>query len=73
MGSVGGYLMKGERERVPREECRHQIERVRGVKRVVDVARADWPCVREGTLLIEECFSSSLTLSGFLYLIKSNL
>ncbi|MFS7905501.1 hypothetical protein Hanom_Chr01g00048461 [Helianthus anomalus] len=35
--------------------CRHQIEGVRGVKRGVDVARADWPCVREGTPLREEC------------------
>ncbi|MFS7984667.1 hypothetical protein Hanom_Chr11g00989181 [Helianthus anomalus] len=34
-----------------RGECRHQTEGVRGV----DVTRADWPCVREGTLLRGEC------------------
>ncbi|MFS7905507.1 hypothetical protein Hanom_Chr01g00048521 [Helianthus anomalus] len=50
MESVRGYRMKGERER-----CRHQIEGVRGVKMGVDVARADWSCVREGTPLREEC------------------
>ncbi|KAF5777743.1 hypothetical protein HanRHA438_Chr12g0550271 [Helianthus annuus] len=78
MGSVGGYRVKGERERVAhklfnqsnyflfffflnkkanplREECRHQIEGVREFKRGVDVARADWPCVREGTPLRGEC------------------
>ncbi|KAJ0780312.1 hypothetical protein HanPI659440_Chr06g0236181 [Helianthus annuus] len=38
-----------------RGECRHQIEGVRGVKRGVDVTRADWPCVREGTPLKGEC------------------
>ncbi|KAJ0725406.1 hypothetical protein HanPI659440_Chr12g0458361 [Helianthus annuus] len=81
MGSVGGYRVKGERERVAhklfnqsnyflffffffflnkkasplREECRHQIEGVREFKRGVDVARADWPCVRKGTPLRGEC------------------
>ncbi|MFS7924167.1 hypothetical protein Hanom_Chr03g00269461 [Helianthus anomalus] len=38
-----------------RGKCRHQIEGVRGVKRGVDVSRADWPCVREGTPLRGEC------------------
>ncbi|KAM0033988.1 hypothetical protein Hdeb2414_s0016g00492211 [Helianthus debilis subsp. tardiflorus] len=38
-----------------REECRHQIEGVRKVKGGVDVARADWVCVRGVTPLLEEC------------------
>ncbi|KAJ0582961.1 hypothetical protein HanHA300_Chr04g0157811 [Helianthus annuus] len=38
-----------------RGECRHQIEGVRGVKRRVDVAHANLPSVRDGTLLRGEC------------------
>ncbi|MFS7971237.1 hypothetical protein Hanom_Chr09g00830371 [Helianthus anomalus] len=47
------FLIKKQGEL--RGEWRHQIEGVRGVKRGVDVTRADWPCVREGTPLRGEC------------------
>ncbi|MFS8026534.1 hypothetical protein Hanom_Chr16g01487861 [Helianthus anomalus] len=49
------YYKKKKKNASPlREECRHQIEGVRGVKREVDMASADWVCVREGTPLREE-------------------
>ncbi|MFS7945681.1 hypothetical protein Hanom_Chr06g00527071 [Helianthus anomalus] len=38
-----------------REECRHQIKGMGGVKGRVDVTRGNWVCVREGTPLREEC------------------
>ncbi|MFS7956932.1 hypothetical protein Hanom_Chr07g00660491 [Helianthus anomalus] len=38
-----------------RGECRHQIEDVRGVKNGVDMARADWSCIRNETPLKGEC------------------
>ncbi|MFS7933802.1 hypothetical protein Hanom_Chr04g00384091 [Helianthus anomalus] len=39
----------------PREECRYQIEGVMGVKRRVDVMRADLVCIKEVTPSLEKC------------------
>ena len=38
-----------------RGECRHQIGVLGEFKRGVDVAYADWWCVRKGTPLLGEC------------------
>ncbi|MFS7951601.1 hypothetical protein Hanom_Chr07g00597061 [Helianthus anomalus] len=43
------FIKKTKKTSPPREECRHQIEGVRRVRGGVDVARADWVCVREVT------------------------
>ncbi|MFS7942498.1 hypothetical protein Hanom_Chr06g00489101 [Helianthus anomalus] len=49
------FFFLNKKRSPPREECRHQIEGVGGVKWGVDVARADWLCVREVTPILEEC------------------
>ncbi|KAF5802518.1 hypothetical protein HanXRQr2_Chr06g0260411 [Helianthus annuus] len=38
-----------------RGECRHQIGVLGEFKRGIDVALADWWCVREGTPILGEC------------------
>ncbi|MFS7974103.1 hypothetical protein Hanom_Chr09g00864621 [Helianthus anomalus] len=53
-----------------REECRHQIEGMGGVKGGVDVARGDWVCVREGTPLRDECPPQTLINFILVYNLK---